>query len=55
MSDFHIYKYSLDGYELVVISYVDDSLFWYPYEELGKWFVDTIGKRFHVNFLEYSH
>ena len=24
-------------------------------EDLGKWFVDTLGKRFHVNFLGYAH
>ena len=23
--------------------------------DLGKWFVDTLGKRFHVNFLGYAH
>ena len=24
-------------------------------EDLGKWFVDTLGKRFHVNFLGFAH
>ena len=23
--------------------------------KIGKWFVDTLGKRFHVNFLVYAH
>ena len=25
------------------------------HEELVKWFVDTLGKRFHMNFLGYTH
>ena len=25
------------------------------FEALGKWFLDTLGKRFYVNFLVYSH
>ena len=24
-------------------------------EDIGKWFVDTLGKRFHVNFLGFAH
>ena len=24
-------------------------------EDIGKWFVDTLGKIFHVNFLGYAH
>ena len=27
----------------------------YTSEALGKWFVDNLGKRFHVNFLGYAH
>ena len=38
-----------------MLSYVDDCLYWYTYEEIGKCFVDTFGKIFHVNFLENSH
>ena len=49
------YNYVPDGYKLLLLSYVDDCVFWYTYEELGKWFVDTVGKRFHVNFLGYAH
>ena len=40
---------------LVVLSYVDEYLFWYTYEELGKCFVDKLVKRFQVNFLLNSH
>ena len=39
----------------MLLSYVDDYAFWYKYEELGKWFVDIIGERFHINFLGYAH
>ena len=49
------YKYALDGSRIVVLSYVNDCVYWYTNEDLGKWFVDTLGKRFHVNFLRYAH
>ena len=49
------YKYAPDGSKLVVLSYVDDCIYWYTSEELGKWFVDTLGNIFHVNLLVYSH
>ena len=49
------YKYAPDGYKIVVLSYVDDCVYWYTNEDLVKWFVDTLGKRFHVNFLGYAH
>ena len=49
------YKYAPDGSKLFVLSYVDDCLHWYISEGLGKWFVDTLGKIFHVNFLGYAH
>ena len=38
-----------------VLSYVDDCVYWYTNEDPVKWFVDTLGKRFHVNFLGYAH
>ena len=41
--------------KIVVLSYVDDCVYWYTNEDIGKWFVDTLGKRFHVNFLGYAH
>ena len=46
-------KYSADGSKLVGLSYVDNCLYWYTFEELGKWFWDTLEKRFHVNFIGY--
>ena len=49
------YKYAPDGYKTVVLSYVDDCVYWYANEHPGKWFVDTLGKIFHVNFLGYAH
>ena len=49
------YKYALDGSKIVVLYYVDDCVCWYTYEDLGKWFVDNLGKIFHVNFLGYAH
>ena len=49
------YKYAPDGSKIVVLSYVDDCVYWYTHEDLGKWFVDTLGKRLHVNFLRYAH
>ena len=30
-------------------------MYLYTSEALGKWFVNTLGKRFHVNFLGYAH
>ena len=49
------YKYAPDESKIVVLSYVDDFVYWYINEDLGKWFVDTLGKRFHVKFLGYAH
>ena len=49
------YNYAPDCSKLVVLSYVYDCVCWYKYEELGKWFVNTLGKIFHVNFLGYAH
>ena len=49
------YKYAPDGSKIVVLSYVDDCVYWYTNEDLGKWFVETLVKRFHVNFLGFAH
>ena len=49
------YKYASYGSKIVVLSYVDDCVYWYTNEDLGKWFVDTLEKRFHVSFLGYEH
>ena len=40
---------------IVVLSYVDNCVYWYKYESPGKLFVETLGHIFHVNFLGYSH
>ena len=48
------YNYALDGTNFF-LSYVDDCVYWYTSEASGKWFVDTLGKIFHVNFLGYEH
>ena len=49
------YKYALYGKDIVVLYYIYDCVYWYISEALGKLFVETIGKRFHVNFLGYAH
>ena len=49
------YKYAPDGSKIVVLSYVDDCVYWYTNEDIGKWFVDTFVKRFHVKFLGFAH
>ena len=49
------YKYTPDGTYIVVLSYVDDFVYWYTSEALGGGIVDTLGKIFHVKFLGYSH
>ena len=38
-----------------MLSYFNYFVYWYTNEDLGKWFVDTLGNRFHVNFLGYAH
>ena len=48
-------KYAPDGSKNVVLSYVDDCVYWYTNEDIVKWFVDTLGKRFHVKFLGFAH
>ena len=40
---------------MVVLSSVDDCVYCYTNEYLGKWFVDTLGKRFLVNILGYAN
>ena len=49
------YNYAPDGTNIVVLYYVDDCVYWYTYEAIGKWFVENLGKRLHVNFLGYAH
>ena len=49
------YNYAPDGEKIAVLSYVDDFVYWYTSEDIGKWFVDTLGKTFHVKLLVYAH
>ena len=49
------YKYAPDGSKIVVLYYVDDCVYWYTNKPLGKWFVYTLGKIFHLNFLGYAN
>ena len=49
------YKYAPDGSKIVDLSYVDEFVYWYTNEDIGKWFVDTLGEILHVNFLGYAH
>ena len=37
------------------MSYVDYCVYWYTNEDLGKKHFNTLGKRFHVNFLGFAH
>ena len=39
------YKYAPDGSKIVVLSYVDYFVFGNTNEDIGKWFVDTLGKK----------
>ena len=38
-----------------VLSNVDGCVNWYTYEAIGEWFVDTLGKKFHVKLLGFAH
>ena len=49
------YNYAPDGSNFFVLSYVDDCVYWYTNEDIGKWFVDIFGKIFHVKLLGYAH
>ena len=49
------YKYAPNGSKIVVLSYIDDFVYWYTNEDIGKCFVDNLVKRLHVNFLVYAH
>ena len=49
------YKYATEGSKSLVLYFVYESVCWCKYQELGKWFVDTFGKIFHMNFLGYKY
>ena len=48
-------KYAPDRTIVFVLSYVDECIYWYTSEDIGKLFVDNLGKRLHLNFLGYAH
>ena len=52
---FICYKYAPDGTKIVDLYYVDNFIYWYTSEALGKLFLGTIWKILQVNFLEFSH
>ena len=49
------YKYTPDGTKIIVLSYVDDCVYWYTYKSPEKTIVDALEKRLHVNFWVYEH
>ena len=49
------YKYAPYGSKIVVLSYVDNRVNWYTSEAILEWFVVTIGKILHMNYLGYTH
>ena len=49
------YKYAPYGTKIVVSSYVYGCVSWYTYKALGEWFVETLGKILHVDFLGFAH
>ena len=49
------YNYAPYGTKIVVLYYVDDCVYWYTSEALGKWFVDTLGKISHLDLFGYAH
>ena len=49
------YKYAPYGTRIVVLSHVDNCIYWYTSEAPGKWFAVNLGKIFHMNFLGYVH
>ena len=53
--NFIYYRYAPYGSKLVVLSYVDECVYYYTYVELVKWFVNILGKRYHVIFLGSAH
>ena len=49
------YKYAPDGSKHFVLSYVDDCVYWYTTETLGKLFVGTLEKNISWELLRYSY
>ena len=46
------YKYALYGTNIFVLSYVDDCVYCYTSETIGKLFMDTLGKDIPCEILE---
>ena len=44
------YKYAPYEKNKIVLSYVENFVYWNTSGAIGKWFVDTLGKRLRVNF-----
>ena len=55
VSNVYILQYVPDGSNLVVLSYVEDLVYWNTSEEIGHWFVDTLDKISHVNLTGYAN
>ena len=55
MSDVYLLLVCTRLIKIVVLYYVGDCVYLYTNEDIEKWFVDILGKRFHVNFLAYAH
>ena len=55
MKDVYILQVCTRWNIFLVLSYVDDCIYWYKSEDIGKWVVETLGKRLHVNFLIFAH
>ena len=49
------YKYAPDGTKIVVLYFIDDFVYLYTSEALGKWFVNTLRNIFHVNSLGFAN
>ena len=49
------YKYAPYGSIFFVLYYVDNCIYLYTNEDIGKRFFDTLGKRFRVRFLRYAY
>ena len=49
------YKYAPDGTKIVVLSYFGYCVYWYRYDALLTWFVDTLRNIFPVNFMLFPH
>ena len=49
------YEYAPYGTNIVVLSHVDDCVYWYTSEAPGKLFMDALGNIFHVKFLGYTN